>query len=146
MRARFAWEANSFRCRNDRFDAIGGAAKGCVARPHTEVCALVRSCELGVFGLAVDVRHDDAFVTRPRIVVGFPVADALFSATMAGRWSMSHAVRNQPRPEFCPYVVVLLYPVTQLEIKGSRVFCLSRHAGKMRSWLIEPARFHSASR
>src|ERR1019366_1908756 len=68
----------------------GERQKDASARPHDGICTLVRELgELGVFGLAVDVRHDDAFVTRPIIVSASQSPMRLFSATMAGRWSMS---------------------------------------------------------
>src|SRR5208337_2713860 len=108
---------------SDRFDASGERQKDASARPHDGVCALVRELgELGVFGLAVDVRHDDAFVTRADNRVGFPVADAAFLGDNRGALVDVHAVRNQATTRgFALTLVVLFTAVTQLEIKGSAV-------------------------
>src|SRR5271170_6669366 len=45
----------------------------------------------------------------------------LFSATMAGRWSMSTRFGIKPRPEVLPFRL-LYFVVTQLDIKVSAVF------------------------
>src|ERR1019366_2552015 len=102
---------------SDRFDAIGERQKDASARPHDGICTLVRELgELGVFGLAVDVRHDDAFVTLPDNRVGFPVADAAFLGDNGGALVDVHAVRNQATTcGFALTLVVLFTAVTQLD-------------------------------
>src|SRR5271163_2723907 len=81
---------------SNRFDAAGERQKDASAGLHNGVCAVVGELgELGVFGLALDVRHDSALVTRADDRVGFPVADAAFLGDNGGALVDVHAIRDQ---------------------------------------------------
>src|SRR5271155_1128797 len=81
---------------SNRFDATGEGQKDASAGLHNGVCAVVGELgELGVFGLALDVRHDSALVTRADDRVGFPVADAAFLGDNGGALVDVHAIRDQ---------------------------------------------------
>jgi len=91
---------------------------------HHRVRGLVgQADELGVFGLALDVRQDGALVPGADDGVGLPIADAAFGRDDGGSPIDVDAVGDQAAPRIPALsLVVFLAAVTQVQIQVTPVF------------------------